>query len=73
MSLIPNSLTIKYAQKTMNLEIKGDGNIEKLSNGMEITLNNVLYAPDLNRQWISIRKSKKCKLSSYFQDLKNAY
>lgn len=29
MSVIPNSFTIKYAQKTMNLEVKGTGNIEK--------------------------------------------
>ena len=70
-SIVPASGTIKCASKFSTLEIKGVGNIVgKLSNGMEITLLDVLYVPDLNGQLISVRKIENSNYSVIFKNEK---
>lgn len=54
-----SSETIMCVSKTANLEIKVVGNIiGKLSNGKDISLNNVLYVPDLMGSWFPSWKLK---------------
>lgn len=55
--------------KKTNLEIKGVRNITgKLSIGMEIILNNVLYVSNLNGQLISVIKIEDANYAIFFQE-----
>lgn len=70
-SLKPSSGSIKCASKSAILEIKGVGNIiGKTSNGTEITLNEVLYVPELNGQLISVRKIESANYAVVFKNEK---
>lgn len=56
-----------------NLEIKGVGNITgKLSNGMEIILNNALYVSNLNVQLIFVIKIESANYAIFFKN-ENAF